>query len=305
MQKEHKQALSGRKIRCILFDLGETLWTRTNEDIILTQIATQRAIQTIRDHVAPEIFAQVDLALLHDQLYHTVVLNAGKLVHAPSCYEPDYGQAVNNALAQFGLPPLEHSVSVAIFEDLRVPSFGSRHLFDDVEFTLQTLKQRGFSLGVVTNRYWGGQPFLADVQRFGLFDYFQPAAIAISADLGIRKPNPAIFLHTLRELNATPEESVMVGDSLFADVAGANKLGIITVWKPKHYLYTKLQDTKLQALQKGTQQDYADNNKLFSYALEQENQNYKYIQDPVKPDIIIKQLQDLLDIFVEVGIENK
>ncbi|HCJ35620.1 MAG TPA: hypothetical protein DHV65_15165, partial [Ktedonobacter sp.] len=51
-------------------------------------------------------------------------------------------------------------------------------------------------------------------------------------DLGIRKPNPAIFLHTLNALDIPPTEAVMVGDSLSADIAGGKGLGLYTIWKP-------------------------------------------------------------------------
>lgn len=296
MQKENGQALNERKIRSILFDLGETLWTDKNRDTTLNQAVTQQTIQIIRTHVIPEIFAQVDLERLQNQLRHSVVMKARAQAHSHPGYEPDFGQAVNDALPQFGLPPLERSVSEAIFEDLRIPIFGTRRLFDDVQLTLQTLKQRGFLLGVVSNRFWGGRPFLADVHKLGLFDYFPPAAIAISADLGIRKPNPDMFRHTLRELNTTPEESVMVGDSLYADVAGAKKLGMLAVWKPKHY-----QRTKLRELQKHKQHTDDHNDRLFSYALEHENQHYQHAISSIKPDIIIEHVRELLDIFVEVG----
>ena len=291
MQNENGQALSGKTIRSILFDLGETLWTNLHKDDTLTQAVSQHTIQIIREHVALKVFAQVDLAQLHNQLRYSVGIKARELVRSHPGYEPDFGLAVNNALLQFGLPLLERSASEAIFEDLRVPIFGTRRLFDDALLTLQTLKLRGFSLGVVTNRFWGGQPFLADVQKLGLFDYFHPAAMAISADLGIRKPNPDIFWHTLRALNAAPEESVMVGDSLYADIAGAQKLGMLTVWKPKHYQRAELRRNK----------QCDDDDSLLSYAMEHENQKYQHTLSLIKPDIIIEHLHELLDVFVEVG----
>ncbi|MBA2679330.1 MAG: HAD family hydrolase, partial [Ktedonobacteraceae bacterium] len=187
MQIENSKALSGRAIRCILFDLGQTLWTRIEAFGAPEQEATQHSIQVIREHVAPEIFAQADLPLLKERLYENVLLQMHKFVRNYPGYEPDYGQMINETLPQFGLSELDPSASEAVFEALRIPIIGTRHLFDDTLSTLHTLKQRGFLLGVVTNRFWGGQPFLADVQKLGLFDYFEPNTMAISADLGIRK----------------------------------------------------------------------------------------------------------------------
>jgi HAD superfamily hydrolase (TIGR01549 family) len=55
-------------------------------------------------------------------------------------------------------------------------------------------------------------------------------AVAISHDVGLRKPRREIFEAVLGALGAAPEQSVHVGDSLDADVAGAAALGMRTVW---------------------------------------------------------------------------
>jgi putative hydrolase of the HAD superfamily len=59
-------------------------------------------------------------------------------------------------------------------------------------------------------------------QRFG--------AIVISAELGIAKPDRRIFEHALRAVGAEREGSVMIGDSLSRDVAGARSAGLRSIW---------------------------------------------------------------------------
>jgi putative hydrolase of the HAD superfamily len=51
-----------------------------------------------------------------------------------------------------------------------------------------------------------------------------------SRDLGVRKPNPRIFRHVLRELGVKPEEAVHVGDNIEADIEGAEGVGITPIW---------------------------------------------------------------------------
>jgi YjjG family noncanonical pyrimidine nucleotidase len=51
-----------------------------------------------------------------------------------------------------------------------------------------------------------------------------------SEDVGVSKPDPAIFDIALRRLGATAGEAVMVGDSWANDVAGAARAGIRAVW---------------------------------------------------------------------------
>jgi len=55
-------------------------------------------------------------------------------------------------------------------------------------------------------------------------------AIAISHEVGLRKPRREIFEAVLARLGVAPGEAIHVGDSLEADVAGAAALGLRTVW---------------------------------------------------------------------------
>ncbi|MBM4436570.1 MAG: HAD family hydrolase [Actinobacteria bacterium] len=54
--------------------------------------------------------------------------------------------------------------------------------------------------------------------------------VLISGELGVSKPDPAIFWLALEKAGCAPDEAVMVGDSLPADMAGAQALGIRTLW---------------------------------------------------------------------------
>ena len=54
--------------------------------------------------------------------------------------------------------------------------------------------------------------------------------ILVSEDLGVWKPDPRIFERALELTGARPSESVMIGDSLHADIAGAGPTGIGTIW---------------------------------------------------------------------------
>lgn len=62
------------------------------------------------------------------------------------------------------------------------------------------------------------------LSRLGLSEHFQ--SIVTPDDCGARKPNPAIFLHTLAQLGVSPEHALMIGDNLEADIEPAEALGI-------------------------------------------------------------------------------
>lgn len=52
---------------------------------------------------------------------------------------------------------------------------------------------------------------------------------------GIRKPTPEIFELACRELGFSTQNTVFIGDNPTADIDGANKLGMYTVYIPGNY----------------------------------------------------------------------
>ena len=54
--------------------------------------------------------------------------------------------------------------------------------------------------------------------------------ILISGHLGFRKPHPAMFAELARRLRLDPAEIAFVGDELAADIVGARRAGMRTVW---------------------------------------------------------------------------
>jgi HAD superfamily hydrolase (TIGR01549 family) len=101
---------------------------------------------------------------------------------------------------------------------------------------LYELKQRGYPLAIVSNGPVGSVSNV--LQHYGLYDLFD--IFAISQGLGIEKPDSRIFRHALEQLGIGPEaygRTVMVGNDLAADIAGANSVGMISLWldwAPRH-----------------------------------------------------------------------
>jgi len=58
----------------------------------------------------------------------------------------------------------------------------------------------------------------------GLEPYFE--TLTVSEEVGVKKPNPEIFLYALRKANASPAESLMIGDEMAVDIDGARAAGI-------------------------------------------------------------------------------
>ena len=91
------------------------------------------------------------------------------------------------------------------------------------------LKAAGYPLALVAD---GPVGTLQNVlTHYGLFDLFD--VYAISGAVGVSKPDARMFHHALEQLEIDPAQygqTVMVGNNLERDIAGANALGMISVW---------------------------------------------------------------------------
>lgn len=101
---------------------------------------------------------------------------------------------------------------------------GAWRLFPDAVETLDALA--GCRLGVISNGSSTQQrQKLASV---GILDRF--AAVLISGDIGVAKPQPEIFQAACEAVGASPSDCLHVGDRLDVDALGARDAGLTGVW---------------------------------------------------------------------------
>ncbi|MGF6821422.1 HAD superfamily hydrolase (TIGR01549 family) [Microbacterium sp. ZKA21] len=96
---------------------------------------------------------------------------------------------------------------------------------DDVLDSLSALRAAGWTIGIVTNGEVDNQE--GKVLRTGLAEAVD--GWVISAEAGVRKPDPAIFALAARRLGV-PLRGWMVGDGHESDVAGGAAAGLRTAW---------------------------------------------------------------------------
>ncbi len=113
-----------------------------------------------------------------------------------------------------------------ILERFRVGILEQLTLAPPVREVLQTLKESGRPLGIITNG--STIPQTRKIKHLGLETYTD--CIFISEAFGVKKPDPAIFLAAARCLNASPESILFVGDHLENDIRGAKQAGMQTAW---------------------------------------------------------------------------
>jgi FMN phosphatase YigB (HAD superfamily) len=301
------QTLTGRTITCLLFDLGNTIWYR-DHDILpsLEQDANLQAIAILTQVGMPTVWQQLDPVQAGSLLREAVFDGFHQKIAQHPGHEPDGWTVIRQVLLPLTHKAYDQATCEAIFEALGVRMLPSRRLFFDALSTLATLKDRGYTLGIVTNRYWGGKPLQEDLAAMGLLDYFPLDHMIASADVHIRKPNPDIFTMALQACSASPQHTAMIGDSLIADIAGAQQLDIFSIWKPARYseiaqLLTQHQQLTIPDYNTDQLQRLKTTTTITPPTIpasRHENTWFApFLQGHIQPQLIINNLSELLHYF--------
>lgn len=99
------------------------------------------------------------------------------------------------------------------------------NLFPHAHQTLEYLQGK-YTLHLISNGFKESQDI--KIGNTGLGKYFQH--IIVSEVIGVNKPDKAIFQHALNLAGADTAESIMIGDSLEADVRGALNFGMDAIY---------------------------------------------------------------------------
>jgi len=98
------------------------------------------------------------------------------------------------------------------------------YVYPDVVPAVESMREAGLRLGVISNFVWGGAELIHDLELARHFD-----SLTISARVGFQKPHRGIFQHALGALKVDPANALHVGDSYAADVLGARRAGVNAV----------------------------------------------------------------------------
>ena len=98
-------------------------------------------------------------------------------------------------------------------------------LFDGVVETLADLQDAGLDVAVVTNLTTRIQ--MKKIEKLGIDDHVD--LVMTSEETGREKPSSVMYTLPMAQLDVKPSETVMVGDSVSADVEGGNAVGLTTV----------------------------------------------------------------------------
>lgn len=213
-------------LQAVLFDIGDTLWhgQAAPPGAEFRRMAGERAAEMLRalgrHHPDPELVARTAWEAMEAAMRHA---------RASDLIEPDYAGVSMTALEGLGLP-VSRAQAGALLEATYISGIeGGKAPYPDAVTTLLELRRRGFLLGTITNRAFGGDRFRADLRDAGLDIGWDVEAVSV--EIGYLKPHAAIFRHALKELRVEPGAALMVGNSLAEDVAGAQAVGMLAAWR--------------------------------------------------------------------------
>lgn len=99
------------------------------------------------------------------------------------------------------------------------------NLFEGAQKVLSYL-QKKYTLHIISNGF--KETTLTKMDLSGLNPYF--TNVIISEEVGVNKPDKAVFEYALQKAQANKQESIMIGDSLEADIYGAQDFGMKAIF---------------------------------------------------------------------------
>ncbi|MDF2154059.1 HAD family hydrolase [Vibrio sp. CAU 1672] len=207
-------------LKAIFFDMDETLCGTSNADKLAGQTFTDWIQTTYPQLPDAHAFVQRYLAGVYKKLNaeypQLVALLPNE--HAFRC------GLIKTILAEQGISVSEEAARQAqnFFDAARMRAFT---FLPGVKEMLEALRP-DYQLVVITNGpVFSQHPKLAATNMSEWVDH-----IIVGGEEPEEKPAASIFQKALALTNTKPEQALHIGDSLTADIAGANNLGIVSVW---------------------------------------------------------------------------
>jgi putative hydrolase of the HAD superfamily len=199
-------------IKCVTFDLDDTLWAI---DPVI-EIANNSLFDWLNRNAQlfTRQFSVTDLPRLRDE----VLARYPEIAHSVTQIRL---RLLQEGMRSAGYPPEQAEALALQAFDVYLEGRHQVEFFEHALTMLKILRERHLQIGALSNGN-------ADVARVGLGDYFD---FQFNADgTGREKPHPLMFQRALEHTNLRPEQLVHVGDHPVHDIEGAHNAGFWTIW---------------------------------------------------------------------------
>jgi len=199
----------------LFFDLDHTLWDfDANAKETLLELYDTYMLKDLGIHSAEEfiqIYTEHNHRLWRD--YHNGVISKEEL----------RSSRFRLTFEHYQIP--EHLIPRQFEDDYVKICPTKTNLFEGTHEILSALKGK-YKMHIITNGFLESQEM--KMGRTNIRQYFDE--IFVSEVIGLYKPDVALFQHALTVAGTDAKESLMIGDSLEADILGAKNAGIDQVY---------------------------------------------------------------------------
>ena len=218
---------------CIFFDSGGTLYgPGTGSDVSPNQVASENAKRV--HALLGGMGVDLDLGPLKEALTRQEELCRQSLGKAYN-----FLRLMKAVVRELHLP-LGTEDAACLADAYAGPRYAS-WLFPGTEQTLRRLSENGYRLGIIANTTWPGFCMDRAFAGVGLLPFLNIRIY--SGDVGIQKPDPAIFRLAERVGGLEGKRILYVGNDVEADIKGAAAVGWSTAFRRSdHFTATGMAD---------------------------------------------------------------
>ncbi|HEM3076703.1 TPA: HAD family hydrolase [Streptococcus suis] len=199
-------------MKALIFDVDDTLY----DQIQPFERALERHIEVAREQIEP---LYLSFRRYADEVFEATAIGKMSL-------KDSHIYRMKHALADFGYQVSDATaLAIQIDYDYFQGQIELSLVFPEIFSWCQA---QGIAMGIITNGPYRHQ--LRKIRTMGLVNWFELEHVLISGQVGITKPNPAIFQLMEERLGMSGEDICYLGDSFGNDVVGAKAANWKAIW---------------------------------------------------------------------------
>lgn len=199
-------------MKALIFDVDDTLY----DQIQPFERTLERHIKVAREQIEP---LYLSFRRYADKVFETTAIGKMSL-------KDSHIYRMKHALADFGYQVSDATaLAIQIDYDYFQGQIELSPVFPEIFSWCQA---QGIAMGIITNGPYRHQ--LRKIRTMGLVNWFELEHVLISGQVGITKPNPAIFQLMEERLGISGEDICYLGDSFENDVVGAKVMNWKAIW---------------------------------------------------------------------------
>ncbi|HFU3941689.1 TPA: HAD family hydrolase [Streptococcus suis] len=199
-------------MKALIFDVDDTLY----DQIQPFERALERHIKVAREQIEP---LYLSFRRYADEVFEATA--TGKM-----SLKDSHIYRMKHALADFGYQVSDATaLAIQIDYDYFQGQIELSPVFPEIFSWCQA---QGIAMGIITNGPYRHQ--LRKIRTMGLVNWFELEHVLISGQVGITKPNSAIFQLMEERLGMSGEDICYLGDSFENDVVGAKAANWKAIW---------------------------------------------------------------------------